>query len=312
MTMLFAAKLPQMGPQMNGPDVIRFAQEAEQMGFDMVSAGDHIVFPEKIESPYPYGEGGRNSSESAGNYVEPMTLLTWVGAATTRIKLLTGVVIGPYRHPIVAAKMFSCLDFLTGGRVIAGVGVGWLKEEFDVLGASFAERGAVTDEILDIYRKLWTEELPTHQGKYYQFPALRFTPKPVQKPGLPIWIAGNANVAMRRAVRAGDGWFPIHFTSQELKPKLQELRAMAQAAGRDPAEIAICLGSSLEFADESVSQDLQRRLLGEGHTAKMIEELNAFAAMGVGTVQFDFRTRDVDARLRLMERFMRDVRPHVA
>lgn len=310
--MEFAAKLPQMGPQMNGPDVIRFAQEAERMGFDIVSAGDHVVFPEKIESSYPYGGGKQNASTTAGNYVEPLTLLTWVGAATQRVKLLTGVLIAPYRHPVLAAKMLSCMDFLTGGRLIVGVGIGWLKEEFDVLGARYEQRGADTDEIVQIYRKLWSEELPSHEGKAYRFDPVRFTPKPAQKPTPPIWIAGNTAPAMRRAVRVGTGWFPIHYSSEELKPMVAELSGMAEAAGRDPKELHICLGSSLEFVDQAVDKpDLERRILGDGDTQRMIDELNAFAALGVGTVQFDFRTRDTNKRLELMERFMRDVRPNV-
>lgn len=309
--MLFAAKLPQMGPQINGPDVIRFAQAAEKMGFDIVSAGDHIVFPQTIESSYPYGDGSRNSSESAGNYIEPLTLLTWVGAATQKIQLFTGAIIAPYRHPVLSAKMISCLDFLTGGRVIVGIGVGWLKEEFDVLGASFEERGSVTDEIIEIYTKLWTEELPQHTGKYYQFLPVRFTPKPIQKPHPPIFIAGNSIPAMRRAARSGHGWFPIHFSSSELRLKLEQLQQMANSYGRNPSKLKVCLGSSLEFVDSSVKPDLQRRILGGGDPTTMIDELNQFSSMGVEIIQFDFRTRDVDTRLQLMERFMRDIRPHL-
>ena len=309
--MRYAVKMPQMGPNINGPDILRFAQTAERQGFDILAVGDHVVFPERIEAVYPYGGGSRNASESAGNYVEPMTLLTFVAGVTTSIKLMTGVLIVPYRHPVLAAKMVSCLDFLSQGRVILGIGVGWLKEEFDVLGARFDQRGAVTDEILEVFKLLWTEELPRFKGRFFQFDELRFTPKPVQKPHPPIWVAGNTAVAMRRAVRVGQGWFPIHFSSDELRPMVQELHTMARAAGRDPAEIEVCLGSSLEFADKNVFPDLQRRLLGDGYVPKMIEELRALADMGVGTVQFDFRTRDVNLRLELMERFMAEVRPHV-
>lgn len=309
--MRFAARVPQMGPNISGPGVVRFAQEAERMGYEILAVGDHIVFPERIEAAYPYGGGGPNPSVAAGNYIEPMTLLSYIAGATKSIKLLTGVLVIPYRHPVLAAKMFSCLDFLTQGRVIVGIGVGWLKEEFDVMGMRFEQRGAVTDEILDIYRKLWTEERPRHDGRFFKFDEVQFTPKPVQKPHPPIWVAGNTTVAMRRAVRVGQGWFPIHFTSGEFKPKLQQLRALAEAAGRDPAGIEICLGTSLEFADASFTPELQRKLLGEGNRQKMIDELNAFAAMGVDTVQFDFRTREVDVRLELMERFMSEVRPHV-
>ncbi len=308
--MRYAVKLPQVGTNLNGRDILRFAQGAERLGFDILSVGDHVVFPEHITSAYPYATTGRHPSESAPNYVEAMTLLSYVAGATSTIKLLTGVLIVPYRHPVLVAKMIASLDYLTQGRVIFGIGVGWMKEEFDVLGFPYEHRGALTDEMVEIYKTLWTRERPAFKGRFFQFDELRFSPKPVQKPHPPIWIGGNTRVAMRRAARGAQGWFPVHMSSDEMRPMIQELRAMTVEAGRKPEEIEVCLGSSLEFADRPVTPDIARRLFGDGHAQKMVAELRALADMGVGAVHFDFRTRDVSVRLELMERFMAEVRPH--
>ena len=308
--MRYAVKLPQVGTNLNGRDILRFARGAERLGFDILSVGDHVVFPERITSAYPYATSGRHPSESAPNYVEAMTLLSYVAGVTSTIKLLTGVIIVPYRHPVLVAKMIASLDYLTQGRVIFGIGVGWMKEEFDVLGFPYEHRGALTDEMVEIYKTLWTRERPAFKGRFFQFDELRFSPKPVQKPHPPIWIGGNTRVAMRRAARGAQGWFPVHMSSDEMRPMIQELRAMTVEAGRKPEEIEVCLGSSLEFADRPVTPDIARRLFGDGHAQKMVAELRALADMGVGAVHFDFRTRDVSVRLELMERFMAEVRPH--
>ncbi len=310
--MRYAVKLPQVGTNLNGRDILRFAQGAERMGFDILSVGDHVVFPERITTAYPYATTGRHPSESAPNYVEAMTLLSYVAGATSTIKLLTGVLIVPYRHPVLVAKMIASLDYLTQGRVIFGIGVGWMKEEFEVLGFSYEHRGALTDEMVEIYKTLWTQERPAFKGRFFQFDELRFSPKPVQKPHPPIWIGGNTRLAMRRAARGAQGWFPVHMSSDEMQPMIQELRAMTVEAGRKPGEIEVCLGSSLEFADRPVTPDISRRLFGDGDPRRMIAELRALADMGVGAVHFDFRTRDVSARLELMERFMAEVRPHAS
>ena len=147
----------------------RFAQRAEQLGFESVLAGDHIVLPTGGTTQYPYTATGAFSSPADEPFLETLTLLGYLAASTSTIKLGSTVIIVPYRNPVVQAKMFASLDVLSHGRLICGVGVGWLEKEFETLGVPYAARGAMTDEWLDIFRILWTERDPAYHGTYYRF-----------------------------------------------------------------------------------------------------------------------------------------------
>ena len=162
-----------------------FVQAAEAMEFESVLIGDHIVLPTGGTTQYPYTASGGFSRPADEPFLETMTLLGYLAACTDRIKLGSTVVILPYRNPVVQAKMFASLDSLTGGRMICGIGVGWLEKEFDTLGVSYAERGPLTDEFLEIFRTLWYDDHPEHHGNHYDFDGIQFYPKPVQNP-LPI------------------------------------------------------------------------------------------------------------------------------
>jgi alkanesulfonate monooxygenase SsuD/methylene tetrahydromethanopterin reductase-like flavin-dependent oxidoreductase (luciferase family) len=167
--MRFGFGLPTAGAAANGPDVIRFAQRAEALGFESLWSGDHLVLPVGGTSQYPYTADGSFSRPSTEGFLEPYTLLSYVAAATKTIKLGLTVIILPYRNPIVQAKMLACIDVLSGGRLICGVGVGWLEKEFQVLQASYKDRGPVSDEYLEIFKLLWTEDHPEFHGKFYDF-----------------------------------------------------------------------------------------------------------------------------------------------
>ena len=180
----------------DGPGLREFVQAAEAMGFESVLIGDHIVLPTGGTTQYPYTASGGFSRPADEPFLETMTLLGYLAACTERIKLGSTVLILPYRNPVVQAKMFASLDALTGGRLICGVGVGWLEKEFDTLGVSYAERGPLTDEFLEIFRTLWYDDHPQHHGKHYQFDGIQFYPKPVQNP-LPIWVGGHTRAALR-------------------------------------------------------------------------------------------------------------------
>ena len=160
----------------DGPGLREFVQAAEAMGFESVLIGDHIVLPTGGTTQYPYTASGGFSRPADEPFLETMTLLGYLAACTDRIKLGSTVLILPYRNPVVQAKMFASLDSLTGGRMICGIGVGWLEKEFDTLGVSYAERGPLTDEFLQIFRTLWYDEHPSHNGKHYQFDGIQFYP----------------------------------------------------------------------------------------------------------------------------------------
>ena len=198
------------GPLATPDTLVSLAQLSERLGFSIITAGDHIIAPRDIESLYPYTRSGRARVRPGGLWLENLTVLAFLAAHTSKVRLLPSVTILPYRNPIIAAKIFARLDVLSKGRVIAACGLGWLREEFEALGIPpFEERGLVADEYLRAFKELWTSESPTFEGKYCRFSNIYFEPKPVQKPHPPIWIAGESTPALRRVGQLGDGWQPV-------------------------------------------------------------------------------------------------------
>ena len=195
----------------DAPGLKRFVECAEELGFESVLAGDHIVLPTAGTNQYPYTSDGSFSRPTDEPFLETMTLLGYLAACTSRIKLGSTVIILPYRNPVVQAKMFASLDVLTNGRIICGVGVGWLEKEFEILGLDYHQRGAMTDEFLEIMMALWTQPNPEYHGKYYSIDGIQFEPKPVQQPSIPIWVGGHTKAALRRTARYGNCW---HTTRQ--------------------------------------------------------------------------------------------------
>jgi len=216
--MRFGIALPNFGRYAQKESILEIARSAEDRGFDSLWVSDHIVIP---QSHRGFGDV----------FYEPITTLSFVAANTSVIQLGTSVIILPYRNPIVLAKMISTLDVLSGGRVILGLGVGWLKEEFHALGVSYEDRGSITDEYIEILKNLWSQEDPHFSGEYSKFSDIRFFPKPLQKPHPPIWIGGNGLMALRRAVKLGNGWHPVGLIPGEIEEKTSSLRALETEIG---------------------------------------------------------------------------------
>ncbi len=305
--MEFGVQLPHFGPLVSGRGTLALAQRAEALGFDAVWVSDHIVYPATF-------------AERFGTAVyEAITTLTWVGAVTERIRLGTAVLIAPYRNPLLLAKQLSTLDDLSGGRTVVGVGAGWMEEEFDALGAAFAERGAVTDEHLQVMRTLWRDAHPTHAGERYQFPPLCADPRPAQQPAPPIWIGGNSGAALRRAARLGEGWLPIWhrptgrgFSPAELRVEIERLAELTEAAGRSVTQHIEGL-MPLALSHEALAPEPLAPLVGRAD--QVAETLTAFKDAGLHHVILspfygvdpDRQPADLDAVVRLLERFMHDV-----
>ena len=212
------------------------AQAAEAAGFDSLWTVEHIVVPGGYQSKYPYAASGKMpGDERTISLSDPLIWMTYVAAATSRIKLATGVIILPEHNPLLCAKQVATLDRLSGGRVILGVGVGWLKEEFDAMGVAFEPRGRMTDEYIAAMRELWTAEAPCHEGEFVRFKDAYMRPKPTNR-ALPIVIGGHTKAAARRAGRLGDGFFPARGATSEL---LELARSTAREHGRDPGAIEI-------------------------------------------------------------------------
>ena len=222
--------------------IMAVAQRAEALGYAYLGVADHLIVPVHTDVRYPYTADGIWPGAPTGECFDAIATLAFLAGCTQRIKLLTSVAVVPYRPAVLAAKLFLTADVLSGGRVIAGVGTGWMKEEFEALGTPpFAERGAVTDEYLQAWRALWTEERPALDGKYANFDNVVFAPKPASKPHLPIWVGGESPPALRRTVKFGDAWYPVsnnqHITAQHAGAAAGGDRRHCTASRRRPGAI---------------------------------------------------------------------------
>jgi probable F420-dependent oxidoreductase len=219
------------------------ARTAEHLGFAALWVPEHVIVPMHIESRYPYtADGTFPRGAQMVDAPDPFVWLSYVAAATDRIRLGTGVLVLPQRDPFVVAKQVASLDLLSGGRLELGIGVGWMAEEFDVLGASFEDRGRRTDEYIAVMRRLWSEHPASFSGDYVSFEACTSLPHPVQPDGVPIIVGGDSAAAARRAGRLGNGWFPGSGDPDRLAPLVEVVRDTATSAGRDPDRVMLYTG----------------------------------------------------------------------
>jgi probable F420-dependent oxidoreductase len=215
------------------------ARRAEELGFESVWVPEHVVFPTRFTSRYPYSADGVPPISPDTPHLDPLILLTHIAAATSTIRLGTNIYILPLRHPILTARMAMSVDVLSGGRLTLGIGIGWLAEEFDALGVEFRTRGALTRECVRALKALWTETEPEFHGKRISFGPLRFEPKPVQRPHPPLVFGGETDAALARAAELGDGWYGVGHTPESAAVQIGKLRALRAAAGGAPLEITV-------------------------------------------------------------------------
>jgi probable F420-dependent oxidoreductase len=237
---------------------------------------------------------------------------------TTRVKIGTSVLVVPYRNPVVTAKMLATLDVMSGGRLILGVGVGWMKEEFEAVQApAFGERGKVTDEYLRLMRAMWTLEPAEFTGAHYRLPSVSALPKPRQKGGIPIWVGGHTDAALRRTGELADVWHPIAMRPpamllpDEYAQKVEVIRGWARRAGRDPKSIGLSVRVPLELAPRSGKGAVSDLPGFRGSAADVVRHIRGYQALGVTHFVFDPASSDLKGQLTQMERFAREVRPKV-
>lgn len=219
----------------------RLARSAEAAGFDSVIAVDHVVYPDAYTSTYPYAASGRLPGDRTVSLPDPLIWMAAALAVTTRLRFMTGVIILPLRHPLVLAKQVATLDHMSGGRVELGIGVGWLKEEFEALGVPFEKRGKRSDEYIAAMRALWASDGASFSGEFVNFHEVSSNPKPVRG-SVPIVIGGHSEAAAKRAGRLGDGFFPSIGSQVDTFPLFDLVRRTAEAAGRDPKAIEMMAG----------------------------------------------------------------------
>jgi len=305
--------LPNSGAGAEPDALADIAKLGDRLGFFCMVMPDHILQPNQINSTYPYSLTGdilAAGQSGDGEWPEQITTLAYLAGVTERIRLVTSVMIIPYRNPILTAKMLSTLDMLSKGRLILGAGVGWMEEEFELLDAPpFAERGAVTNEYLQAFIELWTKDDPKFEGKYVNFSDITFLPKPVQKPYPPIWIGGQSKPAIRRAAQIGDCWHPVGaipaapLEPEELAENLVLLYQYAEKAGRDPATIQVSVKAPLYDAGDSSGP--RRRFSGSSDEVR--QDIQTYSDVGVTHLIFDFRTGDPKQTEDRMARFSEEV-----
>jgi probable F420-dependent oxidoreductase len=233
-----------MAPLEEGDYAVAFARLAEELEFESVWVVDHVVMCPEYESRYPYDPSGRSPFDADVIQPDPLVWLSYVAAATRRIHLATGILILPQRNPVVLAKTLASLDRLSGGRVLLGIGVGWVREEAEAVGTSFADRGRRTDESIEAMRALWRDPLSSYHGEFVSFDKVVSKPKPAREGGPPIIVGGHSEAAARRAGRLGDGFYPLGVTGDELASLRDSMEETARAHGRVPSDIEItCVGA---------------------------------------------------------------------
>jgi probable F420-dependent oxidoreductase len=294
-------------PWSSAATLLEISTRAEELGFHSVWVADHIVLPEGYRSAYPYG-GPTATAEESETFFEPLLTLAYLAAATHSIRLGTSVVVAPIRNPVYTAKLVATLDRLSGGRVILGVGAGWLQEEFLAMGSeNFATRGQALDEHIAICRSLWADAVASYSGTLYQLPPVRSAPKPAQRPGPPVWIGGNSYQAIRRVARLGDGWHPVSLSAPEVKAGVDRLKTEVGKVGRSMAEIDVF--ARLEVGFDPNPTATQRNGL-YAPIAEIATGLKAYEAAGCTGLVIDPAPIDSpQGRLVTIERLAAEVVP---
>ncbi len=247
--MKFGLMYANAGPFAFPEMLTHLATTAERCGIESLWAVEHVVIPVGYESTYPYDPSGKIPAPEQVPMPDPLIALAYAAAVTKTVKLATGILILPQRHPLYVAKEVASLDVLSHGRLILGIGIGWLEEEFQALGVPFADRAARTAEMVRAMRSLWKPEAEPFAGKFFRWGKLESHPKPVQQPGVPIVVGGHTELAARRAARYGDGFFPGVTEEDKLVWLLGILREECAKLGRDPKTIEVTSGRAVPDAD---------------------------------------------------------------
>lgn len=290
--------LPVFGDLATSENMIEMATLAEQKGFESIWCNDHVIMPTQISTPYPYSRSGDYIADPKGNQLESYTSLAFVAGHTSKIKLGFSITVAPYRHPLVTAKMIATIDVLSNGRLIVGVGAGWLNEEFNALGVSTDKKWMRTEEHIRIWKELWTAEEPSYRGQIYNFSDVQSRPQPIQKPHPPISIGGNGKACFSRVITLADGWQVVsegpdnvYSIEGNLKNDLATLYKMSEKAGRDPNSIEVTA------------------VIIAGTAQSVIEDLPHYKQIGVSRLILDFPSlvSNIDDMAAILEKIADEV-----
>lgn len=289
--MKFGIVLPNFGLYSNREQMIEISGLAEELRYDSLWVSDHVVIP---ASHKVFGD----------TFHDPLVTIAYLAANTDKIELGTSVMVLPYRNPLVLGKMVSTLDTLSRGRVILGVGTGWIEDEFDALGVNFKERGKVTDEYIEILKELWTSENPEYKGKYLEFSNIKFLPKPERKPHPPIWVGGESAGAMKRAVKYGDGWHPVGLTPEAFREKAEYLKSLLPSEKRDGFTLSLRRNIEINDGREFSADDTLR-----GGREKITKGIREYMEAGVEHLILYILAGDFKGILTTLRVFAEEIRP---
>jgi probable F420-dependent oxidoreductase len=304
----FGCHLPVFGPIATRGNVLAFARKMEALGYESLWASDHVVLPYSIQSKYPYNPSGQFPLPPQAAFLEPLTTLALVAGVTERARLGTTILVLPHRHPVLAAKTLATLDHLAEGRLILGVGVGWMREEIEILGGDFDRRGAWSDEAIRIMRACWSQERARYQGEFFSFDEIGVFPQPPRK-AIPVWVGGHTPRALRRVAELGDGWHAAFTPPDAFARDITRLREECARRNRRFEDLAITLRVGLSFRDTPGGAD---RKPMQGTPEQIVADIGRYRALGVGSFLLEARYRDLDDMVSIFERFAREIRPHVA
>lgn len=306
---LKTAHTPGISLQAQADDLKHMAIQAEHLGFESVWVPDRTVFSPDISAKYPNrGYGPIDSIPDSQLVLEPHTVLSFLAGSTSKIKLGFGVLVLPLRNPVVNAKRVTTLDVLSGGRVLFGVGVGWMQEEFEGVNVSFRERGSLTDEHIELFKVACVEDAVEYLGQHFQIRNKVFYPKPLQKPHPPIWIGGVTHSALRRAARVGDGWLPNGLSLPDLKASKQILYRLCEENERSPDSVQIGNCFTVDYDVRTKADILGRTVIG-GSAGEIIDDLSKFRDAGLDFALVSFPASSTDAAFSSMSRFAEDIMP---
>ena len=304
--MEFGIHLPDAGRDPSREAIIAFATTAERLGYASIWSSDHIAWPDPatLESKYPYADDNSGFPAAGSAWLDCIGTLQFAAAVTERVLLGTTVLIIGYRGVVQQAKAWATLDHLAQGRAILGVGVGWMKEEFEAIGMPWDERGARADEAIEVWDELFSDGLSTFDGEFTTFRDIGFSPKPPRN-HIPVWVGGHTGPAYRRTAKYGDAFHAAFSSPTKLASQWASVADACASIGRDRSEIE--LTSLLRFHWDG--GDIEKGEIG-GSTEQVIDQLGTYAEVGLSHTAFFVMGRGTEARLDAIERFAAEVMPH--
>jgi probable F420-dependent oxidoreductase len=303
-------QVPHFGPNAGAAAIDEVARIAEDIGLDSLWVSDHVVFPSAGNSSYPHSSKGL-PVENLSPFFEAITTLAYLAGTTRTARLGTSILLPGMRQPVLAAKMLASIDALSGGRLVLGLGAGWLEAEFALLeGVEFKRRGAALEEIVAIWRTLWSNRTASFEGEFFQFDEMIFDPLPAQSGGPPIWIGGNSKAAIRRAARIGDGWHAARVAPAELSELVTLLGEEAETHGRSLAEVEPSVTVVYRTGDDEIDPERLRDLVGGPEL--IAEQIGRYAEAGAETIVLGLDPRhDLDQHRRDLAVLAEEILPRL-